>query len=439
MRPSSRAGRSRRSIARGSVGQVSSLPRGQLATTRTTLVLALLTIASSIQAAPPQAIKLTDPLPYGSSPIDYNGPATSDAIARLNRDLADGRTRLEHEPVRGYLKSVLEALDVPIDSQLLVYSKTAVNQRLIEPRRPRAVYFNDHAYVAWVPGGSELEVAAIDPLKGGMFYTLAQAPPSAGRLPQFHRKSSCLACHIGRSTLSVPGFMVRSFQVDRAGKPLAGYSRVTHATPLANRWGGWYVTGRHGRVVHLGNLVGATDNKRHRQDPAFGGNRRRLDVNLDDYLSRHSDLVAHLVFNHQLHGQNLLIRVGYEARLGRRSDAEQQLVRYLLFADEAPLADSVSGTTRFARRFARRGPRDKHGRSLRHLDLRKRLFRRRLSYLVDSPIIGHWPTNVRQRVMGRLNEILAGRDRSGEFDYLDESERETIRSILDMTKANLGK
>jgi hypothetical protein len=401
----------------------------------------LLLLAGSLSADEPKAVKIDDPLPYGHSAIDYLGQATSDRIADVNRRLVAGSVQLTAVPDRGYLDSVLKQFEVPVSSQLLVYSKTAVNQRLISPRTPRALYFNDSVYVAWVPGTAELELAAIDPLKGGMFYVLKQPSAAGGQPPRFERRQSCLACHIGRTTLSVPGFMVRSFQVDQTGKPLHGYSRMTGVMPLEKRWGGWFVTGSPGDQVHVGNLVSSQDNAQHKKVPGFRSQLKRLNslVDLSGYLSCHSDLVAHLVLDHQLHGQNLIFRVGYEHRLNRRSDVQEQLLRYLLLVDAAPLSGPVSGTSGFATWFQRQGPRTTDGTSLRQLDLKRRLFRHRLSYLVYSPALASLPGVPRRRLGRRLWKILDGHDTTPLGKSLNVAERAAVAGILQATADRLPK
>jgi len=71
--------------------------------------------------------------------------------------------------------------------------------------------------------------------------------------------------------------------------------------PRADRWGGWYVTGRHGDQRHLGNL---TFDAR----PATAADADPSGLNVTDlgdrfgpkgYLTGHSDLVALSVFAHQ--------------------------------------------------------------------------------------------------------------------------------------------
>jgi len=361
---------------------------------------------------------------------------TNDAVAKLNRLLKKRSVHFEHQGRTGYLKSVLKALHVPIDSQVLVFSKTALNPRLVGPKNPRAIFFNDEIYVGWVPGSATLEISAVDPQKGVNFYTLSQ---SAGAALRFTREESCLACHAGSTTLSVPGHVVRSFLVRDDGKPVVGYSRVTHDTDYAKRWGGWYVTGTHGKLTHMGNVVGEKANERFRNDKTLGGNvtdlKRYFDVKR--YPSPHSDIVAQMVLAHQAHGHNLITRVNFETRLGRVSDAEERLLRYFLFIDEPPLIAPVRGTSSFARTFSRRGPADSRGRSLRQFDLKTRLFKFRLSFLIHSAAFNGLPVAVRLRFYRRLWKVLTGIVPDTDFRKIPASERKVILQILRETRKDL--
>ena len=389
---------------------------------------------------PVTPIGLDDPLPYGQRPIDYFSKDTQNPAERLKTRLETGQTQLAGGSAVDYLKSLLKALDISPASQMLVYSKTALNPQLVSPETPRAVYFNEDSYVGWVPGAAALEIAAVDPQKGLMFYTL-NVPEFSGKekeQPLPKRESQCLACHAGQSALRVPGGLVRSFLTDETGRPLSGYSRVTHQMPFANRFGGWYVTGRHGRLTHRGNIIEPKAGTAPNLTPSPNNvNDLKGAFDVSRYPAAHSDLVAQMVFQHQIHGQNLLIRVGYEARFGKRSAAEDQLIRYLLFADEAPLADPIKGSTDFAKWFANRGRKDPLGRSLRDWDLKTRLFQHRLSYLIETPLFDGLPVPAKQRIYQKLYALLTAEKPPKPFDKIPAEERRAIWEIVREIKTDL--
>ena len=89
--------------------------------------------------------------------------------------LAAGTAKLEWDEKQAWLPSALRHLDVPTSSQLLVFSKTSLQLSRISPIKPRAIYFNDDTYVGWVQHGNVIELSAVDPKQGGIFYTLSQS------------------------------------------------------------------------------------------------------------------------------------------------------------------------------------------------------------------------------------------------------------------------
>jgi hypothetical protein len=398
-----------------------------------------LTSASSSALAEnpaPKQIRLVDPLPYGSQTIDYHSTETKDAAGQLARRLNAGDLSLGKESRGGYLRPLLAALGIPLESQLLVFSKTALHPNLVGPDNPRALYFNDEVSVAWVPGAEALEIASIDPKKGALFYTLTQTTDAQ---PRLQRETRCLACHVSRDTYEVPGLVVRSFITDHQGNPKQGLTRVTHTTRFSKRWAGWYLSGAPRAFAHLGNRIQTDSGTERHLEPLQHPSSSRLETMADSsrHLTGGSDIVAHLVFHHQCHGQNLLARVGYEARLGRRSDALEQLLCYLLFVDEAPLPAPIGETSRFAAWFASQGQQDAEGRSLRQFDLKRRLFKYRLSFLIETRTFDQLPTATKKRFYGRLWEILSGQDGSDEFGHLPKPERLAIIEILRATKTDL--
>jgi hypothetical protein len=147
-----------------------------------------------------------------------------------------------------------------------------------------------------------------------------------------------------------------------------------------------------------------------------------------------SDVVALMVLGHQVRMHNLIARLHRRSVDGLPFDEDvEDLVRYMLFVDEAPLRGPISGSTTFAADFERLGPRDAGGRSLRQFDLGGRLFRYPLSYLIYSQAFRALPQPVLARVYGRLTEVLSGRDTTPAFARLSSQDRTAITEILTAT------
>lgn len=408
------------------------------------LLIAQLGIASAEDTSPAE-ISITEKLPYGHKEVDYFAKVVNDPVARLQTSIQSGDVRLQGDSRHGFLKSVLKHLHVPLESQLLVFSKTARSPNLVSPAAPRAVFFNDMVSVAWIPEARELELTAIDPTRGVNFYTLTQPLQEAeDSPPTFQRTDRCLACHSGRSSLDVPGLLLRGFQTDRTGKMLFGFSRVTHDMTYDRRWGGWYVTGSPAGLLHRGNLAGDAENEQHKSEPGFLSSLNDLKTRGDfsAWPAQASDFVAHLVLSHQAHGINLLIRVGLEARLNRKSDAEDRLIRYLVFADEPALnltrkAAQACRERPYATWFEGTAKRTADGASLRQFDLTKRLFRNRLSYLVNTPLFDGLPSETRKRLLLRLWRGLTHIEPKEAFRHLERDEKARIIKIVRATKENL--
>jgi hypothetical protein len=376
----------------------------------------------------------------------FTTPAT-DRVARLNDDLQRGAVTLTFDPVQGYLPSVLQALKLPVESQLLLFTKSSVQAPRISPRNPRALYFDDSVALGFIHGAEFLEFAAHDPRQGVVFYTLDQR---AVDKPAIERRNFCVSCHNSRSTLEVPGMLVRSIATTASGAAVPRYGNSTpdHRTPFDDRWAGYYVTGRHGSLRHAGNAM-LVDRS---SDARVSGETLNLDTVADRfdaaaYPSPHSDIVALLVFEHQMHMINLLTRIAWDARVlasAHRADAPtvlarsaEEVVDYLLFVDEAPLPDAVSGGSGFAERFAARGPADRRGRSLRDLDLKTRLLRYPCSYAIYSDAFEALPPAARAAIYQRMWHILSGREPSPKYARLGAADRRAIVEILRDTKKNL--
>jgi hypothetical protein len=406
------------------------------------------------------AVKNQGYVPFSEPPIDYRSENLTDPVALLQKRIDRGEVRLDYEPKHGYLESVLAKLSIPVNSQTLVFSKTSFQYKKISPETPRALYFNDDVYVGQVHDGKVLEFVSFDPVQGAIFYILDER---RSEHPRFERAElDCTQCHVAAGTRNVPGVLLRSIYTTSSGtQATMARSFITgQESPLAERWGGWYVTGTHGSTLHMGNVI-STDKEHPEQiDRAAGANisdlSRKFDTSL--VLTGKSDIVAHLVLAHQTQMHNLITLTNYQTRIGlykaglspdtaaqdipaavraRYEKPAEQMLRYLLFADEAPLDGPVKGDSGYAEEFAARGPRDGAGRSLRDFDLRSRIFRYPCSYLIYSEAFDSLPTQAKEYVYHRLFEVLTGHDQSPAFARLSGDTRRAIFEILLATKPGL--
>ena len=375
---------------------------------------------------------------FGEAPHNYWTRPLHDAFTRLLAD-SGGNLRLDNSSPKAELESLLKALRVPVSSQLLVYSATSFQSGLIHPSNPRALYFNDEVYVGYVPGG-HLEVAAIDPDLGPVFHLLRMG---RGAQPQISRSERCMNCHAGRTTRQVPGFFTESVICTDTGASLDGFRReqVGHAVPLAQRLGGWHVTGPHAQAAHLGNLTGKAAPGGYERLPNAPGTR----FDWERYPARTSDLFSHLIHEHQLGFHNLITLAVYRTRealtagqgtvrpddFPHLDDLARQLRRYLLFADETALPPGgIQPDPAYVQDFQGTRLPARDGTSLRDLDLRTRLFRHRCSYLIHSPSFTALPPEFKSRLLPGITAALRESGGLPEFDYLPAAEKRAIRNIL---------
>lgn len=398
-----------------------------------------------------------------SPPIEYSKTPDNNRVTDLTDKLKTGAATLEFDQKHGYLEALLKTLDIHVSSQTLVFSKTSMQLNYISPQNPRSIYFNDDVYVAWVQGSSIMEISTSDPKLGAAFYTLKMSP----REPLIKRQLyNCLACHTSTLTQGVPGHTVRSVLPNLDGTIDAQReSFVTdHTSPIAQRWGGWYVTGKHGHMPHMGNAFV----RRNRLQTNDNGNRSDLSESFytRDWLSPHSDIVALMVLEHQTQMHNTFTRANFAVRQAQYDqanvygpsrddtssivprDAKQEsqlnikhsakkVVDYMLFVDEAPLTSEVGPSTEFVREFAARGPMDQNGRSLRAFNLKTRLFQYPCSYMIHSSAFDALEASLREQIYLQLWNVLSKKDQSDEYVHLNDEVRGSILSILRETKRQL--
>jgi hypothetical protein len=365
--------------------------------------------------------------------IAYNTAPVHNAVSELNRRLDEGSATLAFDPSSGFLRSVLDALSVPIESQVLVYTQTSLQAQKINMQNPRAIYFSDNVSVGWVRGGLVLEVWAQDPRQGTIFYTLDQQQSTT---PRLGRQLSCLSCHLTWDTLGVPGPSVLTTFPRKDNRDYANGHVVDHRSDIAERWGGWYVTGKLVPSRHMGNLplfmsppFPAKSEHRLSMEGAF---------DLTGYPTPYSDIVSLLVLEHQSHLINLITRAGWESRVGgnpaRVREAVNTLVDYMLFVDESPLPGPVEGTSNFAQTFSAKGPRDAKGRSLRDFQLTTRMMQYPLSYMIYSEAFDALPADARNLAYQRFRDVLSGGDTREQYAHLTPDLRRAIVEILEATK-----
>jgi hypothetical protein len=385
-------------------------------------------------------------IPFDHPAIDYPAPATENAVAMLQSQLENGHAKLAFDPKWGYLPSLLKHFGVKTDSQMLVFSKTSFQAAKISPQSPRALYFNDNVAVGYVPNGDVMEFAALDTKEGVVFYTMERA---RSKKPEFHRgNQECLNCHLIPGTAYVPGFLATSVipRPDGSLRFAASAILVDSRTPFEQRWGGWYVTGTSGSMPHRGNAFAPNPDQPSAFDFTNTQNLTRLNDRLDTsaYMTPGSDIVALMTLEHQTRMINLLTRTGWETRIaahdGKLDLFQQRLgfltdevVAYMLFADEARMYSPVKGVSAFTETFPASGPRDREGRSLRDFDLQKRLFRYPLSYMIYSPVFDALPQPAKDEIYRKLFKVLTSNP-EGRYARLSADDRKAILEIVRDTK-----
>lgn len=384
--------------------------------------------------------------------ILYFKAEPDDPVSRLARDLDSGKVTLtSRNSVLGYLPDLLTRLHIPIDSQALVFSKTSFQAPLISPRNPRAIYFTDDAAVGFVPGGDGIEIIGTDSRNGVNFYSLNAGDDGK---PRITRRDVCIQCHQGPATAGVPGMFVGSVFPSPSGAPYLhdGAIITDHRSRFEERWGGWYVNGTHGSLKHRGNAIAPDPAEPDKLDTTTSQNQTNLyrtQVNLSNYLAPVSDLIALMTLEHQTQMTNLFTRLAWETRIAEQQNDTTQATRerldaligdtldYMLFTDESRLNEPIQGVSTFTKTFPARGPRDRKGRSLRDFDLKTRLFRYPLSWLIYSPQFDAIPAASRDRLLRRLYDALSGANPSAKYIDIPAPARAAIVDILRETRPNL--
>ena len=408
---------------------------------------------------------------YERAPILYSQTNATNEVVELQERIDSGSWSPDTMDSKSYLASVLDELAIPVESQVLVFSKTSLQVGRIHPRRPRAIYFSDNGYAGWVQGG-DLELIIPDRSLGPVFYVMdglsrLATESKEPKRPMIRRTRDCLGCHGGSRTGNVPGMLFRSVYPDRNGLPL--YSAGTHLTepgsPFPERWGGWYVTGQMDGPRHMGNLlyeISDTGQAESVRDHGFKLADLSSILNTDRLLTPRSDIVSLLVLEHQVAVHNAITQAAFSVRrvlhysrilaeeLGDTGEEFSEttervldsqvgrLLRVMMFHDETELPGwGVEGAESFQIAFQQNARRDSSGRSLKDFQLLSRLFKHRLSYMIYSRAFEALPEEFLSRFYRRLFSILTGEDSGAFGNHLPPRERQRILRILRETKPGL--
>jgi hypothetical protein len=407
-----------------------------------------------------------DPI-YERAPIHYHETEPDTKLTRFFKTAKDNPV-LCNGTHREVLAEVLEKLEVPVESQVLVFSKTSAQNSRIAPETPRAIYFSDDLYLGWVQGG-EMEAASFDPRLGMVFHLIKLTEREPGSPPPLVRERSCLNCHAGSSNHDLPGLMVRSVYPSATGLPLfeAGTFHTRQSSPIEERWGGWYVTGSVENREHLGNALAQAapggpgvelqrlaEGRVLKLDELFGS---------EPYLNGgQSDVVALMTLEHQVGVHNLLIEANLTTRATLHRHAEMQkafgepvdaplsetnerilqrlatkVLKEMLYVEEVPLPGGIEGTGIFQTAFEEGRKKSADGRSLRDFRLYERLMKYRCSHLIYSEAFANLPEAIRTRILDQLHGILTKPADWPEFAHLGEAERGHILAILKETVPDL--
>jgi hypothetical protein len=382
-------------------------------------------------------------------PHDYWKRPLKDRFTLLKADLEAGRVPLDHSSEKAFVISVLRAFQIPASSQMLIFSTTSLQLRFISPANPRAVFFNEDVYVGYIPG-ARLEIVSLDPEVGGIFYIFDI--PRAGEPIRVERSDRCMNCHASDDTGHVPGLVIKSVVPGPTGGTLDAFRKeqTGHQIPFSQRFGGWYVTGKHGITNHWGNIVGRLSPQGMQKNLIQPGTR----FDFAKYPMATSDILPQLVHEHQAGFVNRVVAAAYRARThlhidqGKLTPAHAKeldeeansLTRYVLFADEVPLPPGgVEGDPLFKAAFLNKRRAAANGASLKDFDLRTRLFKHRCSYMIYSAVFQGLPSEMKQRVYQRLAAALSVEKPDKEYACLPAAEKQAIRGILKATLADLPK
>lgn len=398
---------------------------------------------------------------YELEPHGYFSKDAKDPTTLLLKRIQRGEVVITEANGKPLVERFLKELKLDKDTQVLVFSKTSLQRRAVSYNNPRALYFNESVYLGWMPNG-RIEIASFDPELGPLFYFQRQLDDKTS--PLFARTRSCLGCHAGDATNFLPGSLGRSVYPDQTGRPIKSlddYRRSGHHIPLHDRYGGWFVSGNHGTMRHMGNAIATRENGKVSIDREKFVNLEKLDrfFRTESYPAPGSNIAALLVFDHQVTMHHRLVEAAYRARqslfdskldpgemdvskLAKGRSMEEfmegrdKVIDYMLFREEIAIP-RVSCDPGFRRAFTANRLPDQKKRSLKDLRLDGRIFENRCSYMIYSPTFEHLPPMLKGAIYRRIHEILTAKKPVEGFEHFEQDEKQRILEILHATKDDL--
>ncbi|MEM0897231.1 MAG: hypothetical protein AAGJ79_10120, partial [Verrucomicrobiota bacterium] len=377
----------------------------------------LISLALLIPASGNAENTAADPFNLDHPAHDYWERPLTDTFSQLVPDLNSGKIPLNRSGDLPFLRSLLDLLNIPVESQLQVFSTTSLQLRYISPRTPRAIYFNEETSIGYIPGG-RIEVISLDPKAGAVFH-IFDIPRDDGPI-RFERSNRCMNCHADLETRDIPGLLIKSSLPGPTGGTLRSFrdNRHGHDIPFEERFAGWHVTGKHNIKSHQGNAIGKMWKGELSKEEFLPGDKS----DLKQYPVPTSDILPHLLFEHQAGFTNRVLEATYLARYfehqskGTLTPGQEKkletladgLVRYILFVDEMPLPNGgVKGEPAYVDAFRENRHTTKDGRSLKDFDLKTHLFRYRCSYMIYTPLFREMPASIRTRILRKISMAVS--------------------------------
>lgn len=374
----------------------------------------------------------------------YDSAIPQDPFSKSLNGIINGEANLNFKSEKDYLLSLLNLFSISPHSQLLVFSTTSLQLSRISPSNPRAIYFSEDIYLGYVPGG-QIEIIGIDPYLGAIPYIFNLPDKNSPAHPKVYRSRRCMNCHASNDIGGIPGLLISSVIPAPDGGTIDVFRKRSfgHAVPFDERFGGWLITGRHPFSNSWANSIGSMQGEHIKKITNPPGEF----FTWDKYLANSSEIVAHLILEHQIGFTNLCISISYKFREislqnSNFNDKEikdfietetQALLSYILFKDEAPFPkNKIDRSSEYINNFQSGKNNINEVHSLKKLNLQSRLFENRCSYMLFSNSFKGLPLQIKNHLISKLHFILTSNPEKvpKEFSYLGVEERKRIHNTL---------